>query len=78
VKVGALCLRHRQQRSVGPHMDTAFRPAKTSSASWDAFTDVVVLVEAILAERASIVGTRSLGRAESRETTVKFERWWNF
>ncbi len=38
---------HRQQ-----HMDTAFRPAKTSPASWDAFSDVNV--DAVLAELAAM------------------------
>jgi hypothetical protein len=40
---------HRQQPSDQPHMGTAFTPAKTSLASWDAFRDVEV-------NRAGIVG----------------------
>jgi hypothetical protein len=31
-----------------PHMGTAFTPAKTSPASWDAFSDA--FVDAVLAE----------------------------
>src|SRR3954468_23507383 len=30
------------------HMGTAFRPAKTSPASWDAFSDVDAFVDAVL------------------------------
>ena len=41
-------------------MGTAFRPAKTSPASWDAFSDVNAFVDAVLAELAVMVadGTR--------------------
>jgi transposase len=41
-------------------MGTAFRPAKTSPASWDAFADVDAFVDAVLAELAAMAadGTR--------------------
>src|SRR6185312_10565702 len=39
---GGLCLRPSQQPSDQPHMGTAFNPAKTSPASWDAFVDAVL------------------------------------
>src|SRR4051794_30226893 len=45
---------HRQQPSDQPHMGTAFRPAKTSPASWDAFSDVNAFVDAVLAELAAL------------------------
>ena len=50
----------RQQPSDQPHMGTAFTPAKTSPASWDAFRDVEAFVDAVLAELASMAaeGTR--------------------
>ena len=38
-------------------MGTAFNPAKTSPASWDAFSDVDAFVDAVLAELAAD-GTR--------------------
>src|SRR3954452_3176060 len=59
---GGLCLRHRQQPSDPPHMGTAFNPAKTSPASWDAFNDVEAFVDAVLAELAAMAadGTRRL------------------
>jgi len=43
-----------------PHMGTAFTPAKTSPASWDAFRDVEAFVDAVLAELAAMAadGTR--------------------
>jgi hypothetical protein len=43
-----------------PHMGTAFTPAKTSPASWDAFSDVEAFVDAVLAELAAMAadGTR--------------------
>src|SRR4051794_39933004 len=52
---------HRQQPSDQPHMGTAFNPAKTSPASWDAFSDVDAFVDAVLAELAAMAadGTRS-------------------
>ena len=42
-------------------MGTAFNPAKTSPASWDAFSDVEAFVDAVLAELAAMAadGTRS-------------------
>jgi len=41
-------------------MGTAFKPAKTSPASWDAFADVDAFVDAVLAELAAMAadGTR--------------------
>jgi transposase len=43
-------------------MGTAFNPAKTSPASWDAFADVDAFVDAVLAELAAMAadGTRSI------------------
>ena len=35
-------------------MGTATRPAKTSAGSWDAFADVDVFVDAVLAELAAM------------------------
>ena len=35
-------------------MGTAFNPAKTSPASWDAFADVDAFVDAVLAELAAM------------------------
>src|SRR6187431_104461 len=51
---------HRQQPSDQPHMGTAFTPARTSLASWDAFRDVDAFVDAVLAELAAMAadGTR--------------------
>src|ERR671912_1525515 len=51
-----LCLRPSQQQ----HMGTAFNPAKTSLASWDAFSDVDAF-DAVLSELAAMAadGTRS-------------------
>src|SRR5215217_1071102 len=55
-----LCLRPSQQPSDQQHMGTAFRPAKTSPASWDAFRDVEAFVDAVLVELAAMAadGTR--------------------
>jgi hypothetical protein len=41
-------------------MGTAFNPAKTSPASWDAFADIDALVDAVLTELAAMAadGTR--------------------
>jgi hypothetical protein len=41
-------------------MGTAFNPAKTSPASWNAFSDVDAFVDAVLAELAAMAadGTR--------------------
>src|SRR3954470_18587909 len=44
---------YRQQPSDRPHMGPAFNPAKTSPASWDAFSDVDAFVDAVLAELAA-------------------------
>src|SRR4029450_46805 len=49
-----LCLRLSQQPSDPPHMGTAVRPAKTSPASWDAFSDVEAFVDAVLTELAAM------------------------
>ena len=54
--------RYRQQPSDRQHMGTAFNPAKTSPASWDAFTDVDAFVDAVLAELASMAGTKPTRR----------------
>src|SRR4051794_11907458 len=43
-------------------MGTAFNPAKTSLASWDAFTDVDAFVDAVLVELASMAGTKPTRR----------------
>jgi hypothetical protein len=45
-------------------MGTAFTPAKTSPASWDAFRDVDAFVDAVLAELAAMAadGTRPTRR----------------
>src|SRR3954468_22481496 len=58
---GGLCLRASQQPSDPPHMGAAFTPAKTSLASWDAFSDVDAFVDAVLTELAAMAtdGTRS-------------------
>jgi hypothetical protein len=50
----------RQQPSDPQHMGTAFTPAKTSPASWDAFADVDAFVDAVLVELAAMAadGTR--------------------
>jgi hypothetical protein len=38
-------------------MGTAFTPAKTSPASWHAFSDVDAFIDAVLAELAAMAGT---------------------
>src|SRR4051812_13468418 len=43
-------------------MGTAFNPAKTSPASWDAFSDVDAFVDAVMAELASMAGTKPTRR----------------
>src|SRR3954449_987995 len=55
-----LCLRPSQQPSDQPHMGTAVRTAKTSPASWDAFSDIEAFVDAVLMELAAMAadGTR--------------------
>ncbi len=40
-------------------MGTAFTPAKTTPASWDAFRDVDAFVDAVLAELAAMVADSS-------------------
>ena len=52
---------HPQQPPDPQHMGTAFTPAKTSPASWDAFRDVDAFVDAVLAKLAAMAadGTRS-------------------
>src|SRR3954470_13358104 len=49
-------------------MGTAFRPAKTSPASWDAFADVDAFVDAVLAELTAMAadGTRRTGSVRSQ------------
>ena len=42
-------------------MDTAFNPAKTSPASWDAFSDVDAFVDAVLAELAAMAADGCVG-----------------
>ena len=49
---------HRQQPSDPPHMGTAVRTAKTSPASWDAFSDVDAFVDEVLTELAAMAATR--------------------
>jgi hypothetical protein len=49
----------RFRRNTQPPMGTAFKPATTSPASWDAFSDVDAFVDAVLAELAVLAGTRS-------------------
>src|SRR3954454_11606315 len=49
---------HRQQPPDPQHMGTAVNPAKTSLASWDAFSDVEAFVDAVLTELAAMAGTR--------------------
>ena len=43
-------------------MGTAFTPAKTSPASWDAFSDVDAFVDAVLAELAAMAATKPTRR----------------
>ena len=43
-------------------MGTAFRPAKSSPASWDAFSDVEAFVDAVLAELTAMAGTKPTRR----------------
>src|SRR6187397_3144543 len=62
---------HRQQPSDRQHMGTAFNPAKTSPASWDAFSDVDAFVDAVLAELAAMAadGTRRTRSGPKRPLT---------
>src|SRR3954463_1814906 len=53
---------HRQQPPDSHHMGTAFNPAKTSPASWDAFSDVDAFVDAVMAELAAMAGTKPTRR----------------
>src|SRR3954466_8618538 len=57
-----LCLRPSQPPSDQPHMGTAFNPAKTSLASWDAFSDVDAFVDAVMAELTTMAGTKPTRR----------------
>jgi DDE family transposase len=43
-------------------MGTAFTPAKTSLASWDAFSDVDAFVDAVMAELTAMAGTKPTRR----------------
>jgi transposase len=43
-------------------MGTAFNPAKTSLASWDAFSDVDAFVDAVMAELTAMAGTKPTRR----------------
>src|SRR3954471_9396043 len=56
----ALCLRTSQHPPDLPPMGTAFKPAKTSPASWNAFSNVEAFVDAVLSELAAMAadGTR--------------------
>src|SRR5918993_2641021 len=53
-----------QQPSDQQHMGTAVRTAKTSPASWDAFSDIEAFVDEVLAELAAMAadGTRPTRR----------------
>ena len=53
-------------------MGTAFNPAKTSPASWNAFSDVDAFVDAVLAELAAMAadGTRRCSGARRPENGV--------
>jgi hypothetical protein len=51
-------------------MGTAFTPAKTSPASWDAFNDVEAFVDAVLAELAAMAGTRRLRSGPKPSTST--------
>src|SRR3954451_22589092 len=53
---------HQQQPSDQPHMGTAFNPAKTSPASWDAFSDVDAFVDAVMAELTAMAGRKPTRR----------------
>src|SRR5215218_533499 len=72
---GGLC--HRQQPSDPQHMGTAFNPAKTSPASWNAFSDVDAFVDAVLAELAAMAadGTRR-PRSGPKPTLTRLSREW--
>src|SRR3954463_11107863 len=53
-----LCPRPSQQSPDPQHMGTAVRTAKTSPASWDAFSDIEAFVDAVLTELAAMAATR--------------------
>jgi transposase len=55
--VGYVCGCHQQPLSQ-QHMGTAVRTAKTSPASWDAFSDIEAFVDEVLTELAAMAGTR--------------------
>ena len=59
-------LRPSQQPSDQPHMGTAFNPAKTSPASWNAFGDVDAFVDAVLAELAAMAADDTGGPVPGR------------
>ena len=74
---------YRQQPSDRQHMGTAFTPAKTSPASWDAFRDVDAFVDAVLAELAAMAadGTRRTRSGPKLHIFIDFGddahwRWW--
>ena len=58
-------------------MGTAFNPAKTSPASWNAFSDVDAFVDAVLAELAAMAadGTRRT-RSGPKPTLTRLSREW--
>ena len=58
-------------------MGTAFNLAKTSPASWDAFSDVDAFVDAVLAELAAMAadGTRR-PRSGPKPTLTRLSREW--
>ena len=51
-----------QQPSDPQYMGTAFNPARTSPASWDAFSDVDAFVDAVLAELTAMAATKPTRR----------------
>jgi hypothetical protein len=57
-------------------MGTAFTPARTSPASWDAFSDIEVFVDAVLVELAAMVadGTRRTRSGPKPPLTGEEER----
>ena len=57
-------------------MGTAFNPAKTSLASWDAFSDVEAFVDAVLAELMAADGTRRLRSGPKPPLTGAALRKW--
>ena len=63
---------HREQPLDPQYMGTAFTPAKTSPASWDAFSNVDAFVDAVLAELSAMAadGTRRTAPGRSRRWVV--------